>query len=191
MNNIEYRKASTVEVRHAERIIDLIAVPYNEPTDVLHRGAWVTETVAPAAFSGVHGYVTVNRAHDPERPLGVVKRFYPNDPRGLRAELRISRIAAGDETLELADDGLLGASVGFIPLPGGERWSADRRSRTITAAKLVHIALTGDPAYTGAKVLAVRTADQAPPPVSSTLNLDRWRLEQFARSHGMRLSSDQ
>ena len=124
MSDIEYRKASTVEVRHSQRIIDLIAVPYNEQIDVMRRGKWVAESIDPDAFTGVAGGVTVNRAHDPENPLGRVLSFHPQDPRGLRTEVKISRTAAGDDVLELADDGLLSASVGFRSL--AEEWNTDR-----------------------------------------------------------------
>jgi HK97 family phage prohead protease len=173
---IEYRSATTLEIRHAQRMIDMIAVPYNEPTQVLRRGRLVTEEFDPLAFNGVDGDVTVNRAHDLEHPLGRVTSFHPNDPRGLRVELRISKTSGGDEVLELADDGLLAPSVGFAALPGGEQWTADRRSVRVTRAKLFHIGLTGDPAYKGAKVLAVRS-DHEPVERVSTPNLDRLRLE--------------
>jgi HK97 family phage prohead protease len=186
VSDIEYRTANTLEVRHAQRVIDLIAVPYNEATDVLRRGRWVVESVDPDAFAGVHGDVTVNRAHDLESPLGRVSSFHPNDPRGLRAELRISRTAAGDDVLELAADGLLAPSIGFQSL--GEEWSTDRSAVKVTKAKLVHIALTGDPAYKGAKVLAVRTAAEALPRVP-TPNLDRVRLEMLATAAGIDLTS--
>jgi len=186
MTDIEYRTAATLEVRHSERIIDLIAVPYDETTEVLRRGRWVTESVAPGAFTGVRGDVTVNRSHDLENPLGRVASFHPTDPRGLRAELKISRTAAGNDTLELAADGLLSPSIGFQPLD--EEWNADRSTVRVTRARLVHIALTGDPAYKGAKVLAVRRADEQPPRVA-TPNLDRIRLEILAASAGMDLTS--
>jgi len=189
IEHVEYRTASTtLEVRHSQRIIDLIAVPYDEPTQVLRRGRWVTETVDPEAFAGVHGDVTVNRAHDLEAPLGRVASYHPKDPRGLRAELRISRTRDGDDVLELAADGLLSPSIGFSPLPGGEAWTHDRSAVRVMRAKLVHIALTGDPAYTGAKVLAVRTAAEAPARVA-TPNLDRIRLEALAAAAGMDLPS--
>ena len=189
IETVEYRTASTtLEVRHAQRIIDLIAVPYDEPTQVLRRGRWVTETVDPQAFTGVHGDVTVNRAHDLEAPLGRVASYHPNDPRGLRAELRISRTREGDDVLELAADGLLSPSIGFAPLPGGEEWTHDRSAVKVTRAKLVHIALTGDPAYRGAKVLAVRSTDAAPTRVA-TPNLDRLRLETLASAAGFDLPS--
>jgi len=183
------RTAATLGVRHEQRMIDLIAVPYNEPADVLRRGRWVTETIDPEAFTGVHGAVTVNRAHDLESPLGRVKSLRPNDPRGLLAELKISRTSDGDDVLELASDGLLSPSIGFMSEPGGEQWSEDRTAVRVTRAKLYHIAMTGDPAYAGAKVLAVRTADPAPPRVA-TPNLDRVRLQLLADAHGVGLVSD-
>jgi HK97 family phage prohead protease len=185
--HIEYRTASTLEVRHAQRIIELIAVPYNETTAVQRRGKWITESFDPDAFSGVSGDITVNRAHDLERPLGRVHKLHPSDPRGLRSEMRISRTAEGDDVLELAEDGLLSASVGFIPL--GERWSIDRSAVTVTRARLAHIALTGDPAYMGAKVLAVRSAQEKATERPLTPNLDRIRLEMLAERAGMGLAS--
>lgn len=181
---IEYRTATTLEVRHAQRMIDMIAVPYNESAEVIRRGRLVTESVDPQAFAGVDGDVTVNRAHDREHPVGRVTSFHPNDPRGLRVELRISRTADGDDILELADDGLLSPSVGFGVLPGGEQWSADRRTVRVTRAKLYHIGMTGDPAYKGAKVLAVRSADD-PPLRVPTPNLDRLRLEILVERAGL------
>jgi HK97 family phage prohead protease len=186
---IEYRTASNVEVRHAQRMIDLIAVPYDEEAEVIIRGRWIKESIAPGAFSGVHGDVTVNRSHNLESPLGRVAAFHPQDPRGLRTELKISRTRDGDDVLELAADGLLSPSVGFQVLPGGEEWAIDRRSRRVTKAKLVHIGMTGDPAYKGAKVLAVRNAADVPAPVP-TPNLDRIRLEMLASKAGMEVPSN-
>lgn len=191
MGELEYRTTTAVEVRHAERIIDLIAAPYGEAAQVFLRrvGKWVGERFAPTAFVGVAGDVFVNRAHDTERPIGRVVKFHPNDPRGLRTELRISKTSEGNDVLELADDGLLSASVGFTVPDGGEQWNADRTERTIVRARLAHIALTGDPAYTGAKVLAVRSAVGAVEPVDvsppvATPILDRIRLERMLASSG-------
>lgn len=164
-------------VRHPERVIDLIAVPYDEEARVLYRGRWVVETVAPGAFAGVHSPVKVNQAHDYERPIGRVVKFHPNDPRGLRTELRIVATATGDEVLELAAEDLLGASVGFAALPGGEQYTYDRSRRRITGAVLDHIALTGDPAYLGAKVLAVRSMVEPPSGRTATPLLDQLLAE--------------
>ena len=186
---VEIRRASTMEVRFPERQIDLVAVPYDEPAEVIVRGRMVTESFAPGAFEGVQmraRQFVVNRAHDYERPLGKVRRFRPRDERGLVAEIEVARIGAGDEALELAAEGLLGASVGYgiIP-PDGEIWSDQGRTRRIVKAWLDHIALTGEPAFAGAQVLAVRNRDEAEATVASattaTPNLDQvraWRLEE-------------
>jgi HK97 family phage prohead protease len=186
MSDIEYRKASTVDVRHEQRIIDLIAAPYGEKAEVFLRRQqrWVVEEFDPGAFNGVSGNVLVNRAHDPERPVGRVVKFHPGDPRGLRSEIRVARTVEGDEMLELADERLLWASVGFTVPAGGERWSADRRSRLITKAVVEQIALTGDPAYKGAQVLDVRASD-GKPERQPTPNLDRLRLESLIERAGL------
>jgi HK97 family phage prohead protease len=191
MNEIQYRTASSLEVRHAERVIDMIAVPYDEEAEVMRRDRWVSESIDPDAFTGVAGDVTVNRAHNVESPLGRVTAFHPKDPRGLRTELRISRTRDGDDVLELADDGLLHPSIGFQVL--GENWSEDRNTVRVTRAKLVHIALTGDPAYKGAKVLAVRTSDAGggADVRTATPNLDLIRLSILADTAGVDLQSMQ
>jgi HK97 family phage prohead protease len=189
MSEIQYRTAGAVEVRHAERVIDMIAVPYDERAEVLRRDRWVAESIDPDAFTGVAGDVTVNRAHNLEQPLGRVTAFHPTDPRGLRTVLRISRTRDGDDVLELADDGLLHPSIGFQVL--GEKWSEDRSNVRVTRAKLVHIALTGDPAYKGAKVLAVRTSDAGggADVRVATPNLDRLRLMMLAETAGIHVQS--
>ena len=172
---IEYRRATALEVRHPERVIEVIAVPYDEETRVMYRGRWIVETVAPGAFNGVTGDIRVNRGHDTEQPVGRVVRLHPNDPRGLRADVKISRTRDGDDVLELAADDLLGASIGFAPLQGGEEYSPDRTRRRIVKAFLAHIAMVGEPAYQGAKVLAVRavTPEIGNSDRPATPNLDR------------------
>jgi len=190
IDELQYRKAgATLGVRFPERVIDLIAVPYDEEALVVIAGRTVRERVAAGAFAGVTGDVVVNRAHDRERPLGKVVKFHPGDPRGLRTEVRISDTSEGHDILALADDGLLSASIGFAPLPGGEQWSTDRSSLTVTRAVLGHIALTGDPAYPGARVLAVRSgagegAARVPTPI-----LDRILLERRMEAVGMVLDA--
>jgi hypothetical protein len=59
---------------------------------------------------------------------------------------RVSRTTLGDEVLELARDGVpLGLSVGFLEVPGGSRWSPDRRRVTRTRAALDHVAVVRVP----------------------------------------------
>lgn len=188
---IEYRAAQEVlDVHFPERIIDMIAVPYDEEAPVVIRGRPVRETVDPQAFAGVSGAVSVNRAHDVERPLGKVVAFHPGDKRGLRTEIRITpRLAEGDDVLALAADGLLQPSVGFVVLPGGERWTVDRTARRVVKAALRHIGLTGEGAYHGAQVLSVRHAQALEDAGlrTPTPNLDRIRLELAAERAGLTL----
>jgi len=189
-HHVEVRTSAALEVRFAERVIELVAVPYDEPTKVLYHGRMIDETVTAGAFEGVQMRARefkVNRAHDLERPIGWVRRFKPRDDRGLVAEIGpIRNTRDGDDALELAADGLLGASIGFAVLaPGDESWSVDRRSRRINKAWLDHIALTGCPAYTGAKVLDVRNVDEDGPTPSPlpTPNLDRVLAELLAERY--------
>jgi HK97 family phage prohead protease len=170
---------SDMDVRYADRIITLVAVPYDEDAAVHSRGRWITESVAPGSFDGVEyraSRIRVNRDHDVLRSVGRAVTLYPSRVEGLVADLRIARTPLGDETLELAADGVLDASVGYAPMPGGESYTENRTRRRITKAFLGHIALTPEPAYEGANVLSVRHSVEDTARLIervSTPNLDR------------------
>lgn len=189
---LRFRTAGAMTVDYPERIIEMVAVPYDEETVVRNHGRWVRETIAPGAFAGVErraNRVKVNLAHDVEAVVGRAMALHPERPEGLVAELRISRTPRGDDMLALAADGAIDASVGFAPMPGGEQWNGDRSACRITRAYLGHIALTGDPAYEGANVLAVRASAPVSLPAARvpTPNLDRVLLERAARIAGFPL----
>jgi phage head maturation protease len=156
---VEWRSAATetVGVDQAARIITVVAVPWNSPAQVPFRGAMWRESFSPGAFDGIDSSgtgVRVNRGHDRSRTIGKVVRFDPHDHRGLIAEMRIAPTALGDESLILAEDGCLSASIGFSIPSGGEQLDHRDRSRRIIRAELDHIALVEDPAYQGAAVLS-------------------------------------
>lgn len=158
---LEYRAATTLDVDFAERVIELIVMPYEQEAIVEHRGRLITEICMRGAYDGVErrpNRVKGYRDHDLTRIVGHAVALHPSRENGLIGELRITRSPLGDETLQLAADGDLHASAGFAPMrPGGERWSTDRQTRRITKAFLGHIALVPEPAYTGAEVLSVRS----------------------------------
>jgi phage head maturation protease len=135
-----------------------LAVPYESPALVVFRGGTWLETFSRNAFIGI-GHtgktVRVNRDHDRSRTCGKVIRFDPNDERGLITEIRIARTVLGDETLALAADDCLSASVGFGVPAGGEQLDTRARTRRINRAILDHVSLVADPAYVGADILAV------------------------------------
>jgi phage head maturation protease len=114
--------------------------------------------------------------------------MHPNDPRGLRMELRIAKTLAGDEVLELAADDLLGASIGMAVAPADQ--TVENRRRRIRKAYLDHIALTATPAYVGARVLEVRHVLDHPvaASVTATPNLDQILAERLARGYGFGLT---
>lgn len=197
---LEFRNAEVVDVRFPDRVVEVVAMPYGEPALVAHNGRMITEVCERGAFNGVEkraNRIRVNRDHDVVKTVGRAIALHPSRQVGLVAELRISKTQLGEETLELASDGALDASVGFAPFPDGESWSRDRRQRSLTKCWLGHIALVPEPAYEGAQVLAVRAHPampgfqsfvgatstgtltvvppriMEPPPTSATPNLDK------------------
>jgi phage head maturation protease len=83
--------------------------------------------------------------------------------------------------LQLAEEDVLDASAAFMPMPGGMEWSRDKKSVKLTKLWLGHIAMTPEPAYETARVLAVRNNVGGEPGRLETPNLDivkAWRLEE-------------
>lgn len=179
------RAAQVVDVSYPERTIELVVMPYETETVVAYQGRMCSETIARGAFDGIErraNRVRVNRDHDMARTVGRAVALHPDRAEGLVAEVRIAKTELGEETLELAADGCLDASAGFRPMDGGMTWLG-RSAYRITKGWLGHIAMTPDPAYPDARVLAVRSADGASVSpggvVSATPNLDEvrgWRL---------------
>jgi len=187
MADLEIRSAELTSVRYADRVIELVVVPWESDAMVPHEGRMIRERFTRGAFAGLErraNRIRVNRDHQAERTVGRALTFHDRED-GLIAEVRIAQTALGEETLELANEGALDASAGFLPMPGGESWHERRTLRRISKAWLGHIALTPDPAYIDARVLAVRTAEPVPASTAqvATPLLDEvrsWRLrDQF------------
>lgn len=183
-NPIEFRAATVADVAFPKRTIELVVMPYESETVVEYQRRMIREVIARGAFNGIEcrdGQVRLNRDHDKSRTFGKVERFHPERDEGLVAECRIAQTPLGDDTLALAAEGMLDASAGFAPID--QVWDAGRSLRRITRAFLDHIAMTPDPAYPDARVLAVRNLPEAPvrpPGRLETPNLDQirlWRLE--------------
>lgn len=191
---VEVRSAQIANVDYPNRIVELIAVPYDTWATVEYQGRLVEESVAPGAFGKVDRRVaqhrpTVNLEHDREQWVGRVAAVDPDDPTGLRAQLLIRRGPQFEQVLDDAADGMYAASVGMAVFPKDQTWTDNGTRRRIVKAFLDHIALTVTPAYAGTDVLAVRTA---PPAVnrSSTPNLDRILAERDAAAYGGRVDRD-
>lgn len=168
---IEFRDAAVASIDRERRQIVLIAAPYGEETALASGpgGRPMREVIAPGAFSGVETrkrHVTANREHDYTRTIGKVTGWR-DLPEGLEATITVSDTDLGRETLTLAADGVLSASVGMMVRRSDQVSRAG--VRTIRRAFLDHIALVASPAYEGATVREVREAETAP---ASTPNLD-------------------
>jgi HK97 family phage prohead protease len=184
---LEYRAAQTIGVSYPERTIELVVMPYGEETVVPWQGRMIREVCEPGAYDGIErraNRVKVNRDHDITRTVGRAVRFWPAHERGLVAEVRIAQTPLGDETLQLAEEEILDASAGFLPMPGGESW-VGRNLRRLTKVWLGHIAMTPDPAFESARVLAVRSAEERIEPVG-TPNLDQVRAWLYESRHDAR-----
>jgi HK97 family phage prohead protease len=172
---VELRAAQVVEggVDFTERTIELIFVPYDEETVVPWKDGIIRESVAPGAFAGIetrNDHVTANRDHDYTRTVGKVFDYRHDDPRGPIGKIRVSQTPLGDETLQLAADGVLKASVGMV-VRRSDQVVRDGLRR-IKRAFLDHIALVPNPAYQGAAVLSVRNGSSAHVEEKPTPNLD-------------------
>lgn len=159
---LRFRSAEQIGVNHPQRIIELIVAPYEQEALVQHQGRMIKEIFSRGAYDGIErraNRVRVNRDHDVKRTVGRALVFHPSREEGLVAEIRIARTDLGDETLALAEEGILDASAGYLPMPDGEVWETRNRVR-VTRAWLGHIAMTPDPAFESARVLEVRHAPE-------------------------------
>lgn len=158
---VEFRSSNVAGVNFAQRVIELIAVPYEEAAPVEYRGEMWQEMFLRHAFDGIEkrpNRVRANRDHDGRRTIGKVVNFWPSRQEGLVAAVRVAQTPLGDETLALADEDCLGASVGFAVRGSDQELDRSTRTRRIKRAFLDHLAFVPDPAYEGAGVLSVRSA---------------------------------
>lgn len=190
---LELRNATIAEVRFPDRIITLVAVPYDKPALVPFKGRVWEESFSRGAFKGIEeraGRVRVNREHRKGSTVGKAVRFAPDSTEGLVTELKIAETPAGDESLALAAEDMISSSVGF-GVRGSDQELDPRPEpprRYIRRAFLDHIALVEDPAYDAAGVLSVRGNDDfidaATLPAMKTPVLDEWAAYLAARRLG-------
>lgn len=163
---ILFRSSSVVGVNYAQRIIELVAAPYDEEAVVMWRGEPWRELFERGAWDGIEkrpNRIKANREHDKTRTVGKVTSFWPSRTEGLVAATRIAKTPLGDETLALADDECLGASVGYAaPSRYVELDKSGRPGlRRVKRAFMDHLSFVSDPTWESAAVLSVRGAAQS------------------------------
>jgi len=160
---LETRQAVSVgDVDTKQRLIEVVAVPYGQETDapIMYRGEFWKESFERGAFDGIEQRsqpIMVNRQHTRGDTVGKVTQWWPERTEGLVAEVRVARTLRGDETLALAEEGMIRASVGFGVRPRDQILDRKSMTRRIRKAFVDHLSLVEDPAYLGAEVLAVRS----------------------------------
>lgn len=196
---LELRNATMAEVRFPDRIITLLAVPYEQPTPddrpVMYRGKFYRELFSRDAFHGVEQRserIRVNREHRKGDTIGKVARLDPYAREGLITEIRVVQSPLGDESLALAAEDMISPSVGFGVRGADQQFDPSTKphpTRYVKRAFLDHISLVEDPAYTGADVLSVRDAPDfvngALLPALDTPMLDEWAAYLAARRSGV------
>jgi HK97 family phage prohead protease len=153
---MEYRSAELAGVTASAREIELVISPCESPTKIYERDRSYVEIISFGAFAGAEknpGRVRANRDHDLQRTVGVAVALDPWDDEGLVGTIKLAKTPLADESLELARAGCLDASAGFRVVD--DQWQG-RTIKRVTRATIHHIALTPDPAYHDANVLAVR-----------------------------------
>jgi phage head maturation protease len=172
-----FRHDSVVgDVNVKQRLVDLLAVPWDQETSVPWRGEIWNEVFRRGAFDGLAdhaGRVLVTRGHKEPPDRGeIVGKLVAVDPGytdGLFARAKIAETTLGDETLALAEEDMLSPSVGYrVKERGDVNLNHRTRLREVVRAFLDHLSLVGYPAFTGAQVLAVREEQfeltEDPPP---------------------------
>jgi phage head maturation protease len=172
--------ASLADVDVKQRIIDLIAVPWNQVAMVPWRGEMWAEMFRRGAFDGIEdhaGRIRVNRQHIEGDTVGKVIELEPSAGVGMLGRVRIAKTLRGDETLQLAEEDMLSPSIGYyVKLPSDVNVDKRNKTREVMRAFLQHLSLVETPAYEGAQVLAVREAPSgltvAETPLPATPALD-------------------
>jgi HK97 family phage prohead protease len=149
-----------LEVRSDGRTVVGIVVPFDRPASIAGR---YDETFKRGAFTRTiaergPARVKLLRSHDTGLlPVGRAT-LLREDTAGLYGEFRVSSTVAGDEVLTLIRDGALDAfSVGFGPIR--DAWNATRDAVDRLEVKLYEVSVVSIPAFEGALIAGVRSAD--------------------------------
>lgn len=160
MSEIFLRNSALADVDTKLRLIDLIAVPWDEEGEVVWRGEIWRESFDRSSFDGLEthaGRVPVNREHVIGDTVGKVVAFEPSNKVGLWTRTKIAATPRGDETLALAEEEMIAASVGYrIKSPTDIQINKRARTRRVMRAFMDHLGLVEAPTFAGAQVLAVR-----------------------------------
>jgi phage head maturation protease len=156
-------------VNTAQRVITILAVPYEQPTKVEYRGELWREVFSRGSFNGFDPAAPNARSvpvsavlkapaysHEGAALVGRVISADTSHPDGLLLDTKIAKTPAGDEMLTLANDGCLHPSIGYVSKDADTQSDRRTMTRRVNRAFLDHLTYVPTPAYDGARVLGVR-----------------------------------
>jgi HK97 family phage prohead protease len=150
------------DVDHESRTVVGVVAPYDELTylvpdpggERIKRGAFA-RSIGHQSGASVPRRIPLLRSHDQSRKVGTSLRFI-EESAGLVGEFKIVDGPHGDDLLADCRNGCLDAmSVGFQPVKV-ER--GDDGASEVREARLVEVSMVAVPAYAGAALMAVRSA---------------------------------
>ena len=151
-----------VDVTGDGRTLTLAVVPYMAPAEVAEGGRSYREQFQRGAFANVvkaPNRVELRYWHDQQGlPYGFGASMR-EDQRYLVGDFRVAKGVPGDQLLALVEEGLKGVSVGFYGDPSGDRWEGPHLVTRTRVKRLKEVSMTPAPAYEGAEVVAVRSAE--------------------------------
>jgi HK97 family phage prohead protease len=174
-------------VSFPDRTITLIAVPDEQPAAVMFNNDMWNEVFSRTAFDGLDKWLTSPRArsipataslvipnpnHDNGQLIGRIveaRSGTVDGEEGLVTKVQVAKTSIGNDTLELASERAVSPSVGFqIKNPNrDQRLDRYTKTRRIDRAFLHHLSFVAEPAYSGARILSVRSEDD--PSIASPL----------------------
>jgi len=130
------------------RTITGLAVPLGEAIDL---GMDRLVRFAPNSVTFERDAIPLLAYHDPTRPVGRLVEFEWTES-GLECTFRVSQTSEGDDLLQLANDGVLGLSVG-VDVPDG--LADDGEFLFVNSSSCFEISLTPVPMFAGASISQV------------------------------------
>ena len=150
-------RAVVADVKKPQYLIDVLAVPWNEPAQVFWRGEFWSEVFRRGAFADVReraGRIRVNREHTKGQTVGKIVDLDPEDEAGLTADQdrgergRREAHVAGRRRHDLGLDRLPRQQASDVALNKRER------TREVRRAFLDHLSFVEDPTWDQAQVLS-------------------------------------
>jgi phage head maturation protease len=184
------------DVNFKDRIIEVIAVPWDQKAEVRWRDETWGEVFERSAFDeAVQGSVRipVNREHQRGYTVGRIVNMDSGNVQGLLASVKVARTPRGDDTLQLASEGMLGASIGYFIRKASDV-ALDRSAmlRRVKRAFLDHLSMVESPAFAGAETVAVHDVSTPHPAAGTqplvTPSLDEWMTDDVLSWASTRLS---